>query len=69
MTVEYFEPLVSETLDVAIERCVPRPRPPGPPVDNRWKFKTSIFRHYRRDDDVIFQIFILKILGIGEKML
>ncbi len=52
MTIEYFEPLVSETLDVALEKCVPRPRPPEPLKDNRWKFKESIFKNYKRDDEV-----------------
>jgi len=52
MSVEYFDPLESETLDLALERCVPRPRPPGLKVDNTWRFKTSIFKTYKRDDMV-----------------
>ena len=69
MTVEYFEPLVTETLDIAIERCVPRPKPPTPIIDNRWRWKTSIFRHYRRDDDVEILFLDFDFLGFGEKML
>ena len=58
MSVDYFDALVSETLDVAIERCLPRPEPPKPPViiDTTWRFKKSIFRRYRRDDEVFYLI-------------
>lgn len=67
MSVEYFDPLESETLDLALERCVPRPRPPGLKIDNTWRFKTSIFKTYKRDDLVknflakkILKLFLLE---------
>jgi hypothetical protein len=56
MTVERFEPLTNETLDLAITSFIPRQEPKVWPRPKKlkkvWKFSNSVFKDYRQDSEV-----------------